>query len=603
MKAGIYIRVSTEEQKLKGYSLPDQIDSCTRKAQELGATDIEVFAEEGESGAYLDRPELERLFMAVRSEDIQLVIALDSDRLARDLGTQLFIADEIEKNAKLDFVTYSRGNPNNPEDTMFFQMKGVISQYERSKILQRTSAGRKRKAMMGKIVIPGGWTGHPGPYGYTFINENNEPRLEINEAEAEIVKYIYQLAYQEKLSIAKITERLNSEGIPSPKGGIWHPSPVRRLLSNEVYAGVFYNFKYRSITTAKRTPSGKRQHLKVERPISERIPVAVPVIIDRHVWEAVQESLKSNTIRSKINHQALLNGRIKCSNCGSLYSAQQSEYSVYYRCNGRHKKCKMPMLQVKKLDARIWNEIVQILSNPELIKEQIGNPNTEVIMEIENNIQKLQSKINTLLKHKDELFSLRMEGLINAEDLKKRLMKVESRYQELYIDLSTIQDRLDSQKKPFSFDVDEFCQYFAHRITQSCYEDKLEIIKDLDLTFTLHPGKIFEINWPFASTIIRLEPKWQQNMGFSMTPEIKNALDIAAKNYVTASDLIREAILEAPLDVEYKKAPRENRVYSCVCLTEETYNKVKQLQGTYHESAMRIIEWAIEWHLKQLKYL
>ncbi len=603
IKAAIYIRVSTEEQKKKGYSLQDQIDACKRKAQELGATEIEVFSDEGESGKFVDRPGMNRLLAAVRSGDVQLVIVLDLDRLARDLATQLYLTDEIEKHCLLEFVNHTRGNPNNPEDTMFFQLKGVFSQYECSKIRERTAAGRREKALEGKIVNPGGWAGHPGVFGYIFINEKKESRFEIIEAEADIVKYIYKLALVDELSIGQITDRLNREKIPAPKGGVWHPNSVKRLLTNEVYAGTFHNFKYESIMTDDRTDSGKRQHLHRERPKEDHILAEVPSIIDRETWEAVQKKYNICIKQSIVNHQALLKGRIKCSSCGSLYSPQLVGKNLYYRCRGRKNKCKMPMISVNILDNIVWEEIIRLLSNPALIREYIGNPDTTAIKEGENNMQKLQAKIKSIAKHKDELFSLRLDGLLSVEELKKRLIQAESKKNGLSAELVSIQERLVNLKKPLDFNVDDFCDYFLHRIAQATFQEKVEVIRDLDLMLVHHPEKVIEINWPFGNTTMRLEPKWQDNMGFSMTPEMKTALGLGAINYHNASELIREAILQAPIDAEYKKAPRGNRVYSNVLLTEDTFNKVKQLQGTYQESAMRIIEWALEWHLKQLGYL
>jgi|GEM_PF-447778 len=604
MKAAIYIRVSTEEQKLKGYSLPEQTETCTRKAYELGATgEVEVFPDEGESGAFIDRPSLQRLFAAVRTGDIQLVIMLDPDRLARELGVQLAIAEEIEKYAKLDFVTYSRGDPNNPEDTMYFQIKGVFSQYERAKINQRMSFGRRGKAAMGKIVVPGGWTNHPGPFGYTYSNQNNDPKLEINTAEAEVIRYIFKMAYEEHLGITRITERLNQEGIPGPKGGVWHPGPLRRMLKNEVYAGTFYNFKWKSISTSKRTKSGKRQHLHRERPVSERSPVNVPAIIDRKVWETVQVSLNLNSIRSKNNYPALLQGRIKCSNCDSLYSAQCSGKNIYYRCSGRSKMCHMPMFRVSVLDNKVWEEIERLLSDPELIKQYIGQPDSSIVAELNNKVDMLQNKTNVLSRQKEELFSLHREGYITADDLKKQLIKTEQKNQKMRLEMSEVNSRIETLQKPFDFNVDEFCEYFAQRINRSSFQERLEIVRDLDLLLVIHPDKVLEIDWPFAITTIRLEPKWVDNHGFSMTLEIKEALKRALDGQTTASEIVRQAILEAPLNSIYRKAQRGNRTYSNVCLSEEVYNKLKQLQGTYKVSAMSIIEWALQRHLKGLGYL
>jgi len=592
MKAALYIRVSTEEQKLKGYSLPEQVDVCRKKAQELGATDFEVFADEGESGAYIDRPELERLLTAVKTKDFQFVIAMDTDRLSRDLGIQIFIAKEVEKYAKLDFVTYSRGDPNNPEDNLFFHIKGAFAQYDRAKIRRNTAYGRKRKALMGKVVVPGGWPGHPGAFGYNYSNSE----FEINPEEAETVKYVFELAYYKELSPTKIANHLNQKHIPAPKGGKWYPGPIRRMLLNEIYAGTFYNNKFKTITTGKRTLSGKRQTLRRERPVSERHPVSVPAIIERDVWETVQTRIKTNTITSKKNHQALLQGKIRCMKCGRLYSAQSGGKAVYYRCTGR---CKMPLLQVKAFDKLIWEEVIKYISNPEIIKEQLNQPNNKEIEKLEFQIDKLKQKQDNIEKHKDELLTLRMENLITADKLKKQLLKVDKKYKEINTEITTLQTRLSLLKKPLELDIDQFCLYFKERIQSEEFEEKLQVIKSLDITIKIYPSKLVEIDWPFNTATLNLNPIYKEQTGFSMTKEIKTVLSKCDNR----SEIIRKAILEAPLDVEYKKAPRGKREYSSVCLTEDTYIKLQQLQGTYHESAMRIIEWAIERHLKHLGLL
>ena len=448
MIAGLYIRVSSEEQAIKGYSVPEQIDACTKKAQELGATEYVIFPEEGESGAYIDRPELERLLEAVRSGEIQLVIALDTDRLARDLGTQIAIANEIEQYARLDFVYYSRGNPDNPEDNLFFHIKGAFAQYDRAKIRRNTSLGRKRKALTGQVVIPGGWKGHPGPYGYKYVKDHNGSRLEINEKEAEIVRYIYSLAHDEGYGILRIVERLNNEGIPSPKGSIWHGSTVGRTLKNELYTGVFYNFKFRSTMTDKRTAGGKRKIHQESRPLEERT-VPVPAIIDRHIWEAVQTQLKQNASRNqKIGSFFLLKGRVKCGLCGRTCAAENSgrvspitkSRRTYYRCKGTktgaYPKCNIPSIASKTnskstgLDDLVWAEIVKVINDPEIIKEYLNSiEENTTIEELNKQMIRLENKVHDLEKQKEELLNLRMEGLLTAEELKKRLLKLKTKKQ------------------------------------------------------------------------------------------------------------------------------------------------------------------------------
>ncbi len=81
MRAAVYARVSTEDQALHGYSINEQIQSGTERAEELGATEIVVFTDEGYSGATLDRPGLSELRNEINQGLIDLLILRDPDRL------------------------------------------------------------------------------------------------------------------------------------------------------------------------------------------------------------------------------------------------------------------------------------------------------------------------------------------------------------------------------------------------------------------------------------------------------------------------------------------------------------------------------------------
>jgi len=625
MRAGLYIRVSTEEQALKGYSVQEQIDACARKAKELGATECIIFSEEGESGAYLDRPELEKLLQAIKLNEIQLVVALDTDRLARDLGTQIAIANEIEQYARLDFVFYSRGDPNNPEDNLFFHIKGAFAQYDRAKIRRNTSAGRRRKAMSGKIVIPGGWPGHPGVYGYRYVNDNNGPRLEIIEKEAEVIRYIYGLAHQEGYGVSRIVEHLNREGIPSPKGGVWHRSTVRRILTNETYAGTFYNYKYVSRMTNKRTPSGRRQIVKEMRPLEERISASVPAIIDRSTWEAVQAQLKQNSLRDrKSGSFFLLKGRVKCGLCGRSCLGETSgkpspitnRRRTYYRCvgtkTGVFPKCKLPAISSSNnsrnpgLDNLVWEKVVEVINNPQLIKNYLDEAeDREVIENIEKQMERLKSKISDLEKQKDELLNLRLEGLLTAEQLKARLLKLENKKKAARDELDSAQKTLKAAKT-VEIDPVSFCRYFQERIKSPTNEIKAQVINDLDIRVVVYPDYRFEVNWPFdmVTEIVEDVEVFSEYRSASMTPETKQILyEYAKKRLTTPAAIIREAIRYAPLDGSYKRLPRSRRFRSTVCLTQEDIRKITMMQKTYGVSSTQAIEWAITTYLKNLGLL
>lgn len=158
MKVAKYARVSTDKQAEK-YGLPSQLEELRKRSQERSWTPVfdgekDAFIDDGYSGAELDRPALNRLRQAAREGRVDVVICYDPDRLSRKLYHQMILAEEFEKQGiKLEFITQDMGT--SPEDRMFFNMRGLVAEYEREKIRERTMRGSREKARQGKVVSAG----------------------------------------------------------------------------------------------------------------------------------------------------------------------------------------------------------------------------------------------------------------------------------------------------------------------------------------------------------------------------------------------------------------------------------------------------------------
>lgn len=233
---GVYARVSTEEQAKKGFSLKDQIKECRKKANSEG---IIEYIDDGFSGEFIDRPALTQLRDDARKGLIYKVICLDPDRLSRKLMNQLIITDELDKKEiPLEFVNGDYAKT--PEGNLFYSLRGAISEFEKAKIKERTSRGRKEKANQGKVlrdfVI----------YGYTYNKQTEQ--LEIHEDEAKVVKLIFDLFTKPNdmvKGINGIAKLLTAQGIPTKRGAkVWHRQVVRQIILNSVYMGEFYQNKW-----------------------------------------------------------------------------------------------------------------------------------------------------------------------------------------------------------------------------------------------------------------------------------------------------------------------------------------------------------------------
>ena len=169
-----------------------------------------------------------------------------------------------------------------PEGMLFFQMRGVIAEYEREKTLERTRRGK-----IGRVAS--GYHGGGGiPIGYRYISEPHKGRFEIDEEEAAVVRRIFAM-YLDGMNMRGIAFQLTTERVPtkvdrqgSPRrkktsAGTWSTSAMHKILSNEAYVGHMHYNKFQQIS---KTRARKRDR-------AEWLTIAIPAIIAQDVFDAV----------------------------------------------------------------------------------------------------------------------------------------------------------------------------------------------------------------------------------------------------------------------------------------------------------------------------
>lgn len=147
----IYLRVSTEEQAERGYSIAAQREECRAKAQELGATEITEFVDEGVSGSILERPALVAALEKLKAGGIRWFICLDTSRLSRSVAHQLLLIDEIKK-AGAELIFVNSKFTDTPEDRFHLTVLSAVDEYERARTRLRSLIGKRAKAKAGKLT-------------------------------------------------------------------------------------------------------------------------------------------------------------------------------------------------------------------------------------------------------------------------------------------------------------------------------------------------------------------------------------------------------------------------------------------------------------------
>ena len=216
LRVALYARVSSEMQSEAG-TIQSQLAEVVKRAGDDGAEICEAlrFVDDGFSGASLLRPALERLRDQVAAGVIDRVYVHSPDRLARKYAYQVLLVDELERaGTELRFLNYRVGS--SPEDALLLQVQGMIAEYERAKIMERSRRGKRHAARCGGVHVLG-----PAPFGYRYVTKHEgggEARWEVILEEARIVQRMFERVAWDRVSINAVCRMLNEEGIPT-RGG------------------------------------------------------------------------------------------------------------------------------------------------------------------------------------------------------------------------------------------------------------------------------------------------------------------------------------------------------------------------------------------------
>jgi len=237
-KAVGYIRVSSEEQAASGFGLTTQEAAIRAFATSQGYELLEVVADPGVSGATKpgEREGFRRIVEMAEQGAFSVLLVWKFDRLARQIVYAVTAANDLQERhgVQLRSVTEPIDTATPMGRTVFAILAGMAEQ-ERQVITERTFLGRREKASRG------GFAGGAAPLGY---RKDRQGGLIEDSEKAEIVRRIFAMK-GEGATLQAIANRLNTEGVPTARGGKWWPATVRYVLDNPKYRGqVEYLFRW-----------------------------------------------------------------------------------------------------------------------------------------------------------------------------------------------------------------------------------------------------------------------------------------------------------------------------------------------------------------------
>jgi len=506
MRVAVYARVSTLKQELE-QTVDSQLECLRAYVEKEGfmLDEKHVYVDDGYSGSKLERPGLDALRDGAMDGEFQSVVIYSPDRLARRYAYQVIVIEELEKyGCKVVFL--QRAISDDPEEQLLLQMQGVIAEYERTKIVERTRRGRLFKARQGHFLM---WSNPPYGYRYQPVSNGQPGYAIIHEGEAELVKQIFYWYVNEGICVSKIAERLNHMSIRPRKGGKgWAPSAIRLILINETYIGkAYYNRTYCVKPLKSRNPAVYKRNentTKKLRPRSEWIEIEVPAIIDEELFRKAGEQLKKNTwwsTRNNTKHLYLLRRLVRCGECGYKMCGVGKEKYVYYTCRKgrdlvethRETKCTSRSVRQDHLDSVVWEKLTQLLNNPGLIIEQYKRQE-DIIFSCgtQKQCQKLEQQIKRYEKQIQRLIDAYQMEIITLKDLDNRRNILERKVLQVQEQIKKIKaaEKKEINYKKIFDNIETFCDTVKNGLKNASFENKRRIVELLIEEVVVTKGRV-----------------------------------------------------------------------------------------------------------------
>ena len=452
MRCGIYVRVSTDDQRDNGYSIDSQLRMIKEYCEKNDYGIVDVYNDAGHSGKDLMRPEMQRLLADIKSKKIDKLIAIKVDRLTRNNYDGFWLLNYCEEHdVKIELILepYDVSTANGE---MIFGMNLVFGQRERKEIGARTKRAMEEMALE-KI--------HPSKAPYGYIRNKETGHLEIEPIEAQVVKDIFELCKQgnSTRSIATIMKDNNAY----LKQGKWASDRIYKILTNAIYIGIFEYGKY------KRKP---QDILRVENYCEP--------IIDEITWNVTRNVLVKNRHSNYGEYIHLFSGLVKCPICRNIMSSSESfkypngKLKVYYHLRCKNHNCKGFGLHYNT--EKIENKLKQILEELTIFILCMDNEIITCNSTKSNDVKEIEKAIEKLKLQEKRLVDLYLSSNLDVETInyKNDVIKKEI-------------DKLN--KKKISLDPDNSSQEYTVELIKKldCLEENDNLIftniKNIGFTF------------------------------------------------------------------------------------------------------------------------
>ena len=506
LRVALYARVSSDQQA-KAATIESQLSALEdRIAQDNHVLDDELrFVDDGYTGSTLLRPALEQLRDVAYAGAIDILYVHSPDRLARKYAYQVLLIDELNK-AGVEVVFLNHSIDKTPEGELLLQMQGMIAEYERAKIMERSRRGKRHAARRGSVNVLSG-----APYGYRYVSvkeTGGDARYEIIDEEAKVVVQVFEWVGRDSLSIGEVRRRLHEQGIKTRTGkDWWDRATIWGMLKNPAYKG---SAGFGKTRIGERLPQLRPQRGQAEQPrkaysvyatsIEEQEFIPVPTLVSEELFDAIGEQLAENKKRYRQGRRGakyLLQGLVQCGCCGYSFYGKPSRGGrangkyrryTYYRCIGMdayrfggNRICDNKQVRTSVLDEAVWEDVSDLLRDPERIQKEyqrrLDDDNNEASLALKQN----EATINKVKRAIARLIDAYEDDLLSKEEFEPRVRQSKTRLSQLQAEHAKLTMRANEQDELRSVinHLEEFSQQLSAGIEALDWSKKREVIRAL----------------------------------------------------------------------------------------------------------------------------
>ena len=447
----LYARVSSDRQDVD-LSVAAQLRALHDYAGKNGYVVAREYVDEAESGRIANRPQFRQMLDEAGKPEapFQEILVWKFSRFTRKREHAVAFKSMLRRRG-IRVVSITEHSDDTPTGKLMEAIIESVDEFYSENLAEEVRRGMREAASRGF------WVSSRSPYGYNRVmvqdGAKKRPILEVNDAEAVLVRRMFQMADSGK-TLLDITKTLNREGISSPHGKPWRKTTLYKMLTNEVYTGT----AVWGVQSKDKAP-----------PV--RVEDAFPALVSRETFNRVVALLESRSpVHSHPRRSAssyLLSGIVRCRSCGKALSGQDSKSGqfAYYVCQSLTKQgsgaCDSPRLNARKFEGMIVDQIRENILTESNIRDLVRLVDEEMdgmAREQRERLETLEVELAEVRRKMDRLWHAVENTDLEINDILPRLREHKEREEKLEIAAEGARAMLSERRKVLD-DMDTITAY------------------------------------------------------------------------------------------------------------------------------------------------